>query len=244
MLRISLHHRKNKRKGYAEKRVFYLKVREPQDRAKASLRIDPIQLKKEWKELLAKEGFSLLQKQHFPLDIEASAALFQILCQIGKDANPHMAEQVRKIEEVLNSRRIDLKELFKKGIEGQRIEQIADESGLDRKGCLLLIEESARPSVEAGMEQLRTELDPENWPRGYCPVCGSLPSLSLLKEEVGKRYLLCSFCGYQWRTDRLLSRSAIKGTSTLCVLMRRERKPIASISAENTLPNLNQLITK
>ena len=148
-----MQHLKNKRPGYAEVLGFYQKVRESQDRAKSSLRIDPIQLKKEWKELLAKEGFSLLQKQHFPLDIEASATLFQILCQIGKDANPHMAEQVRKIEEVLNSRRIDLKELIKKGIEGQRIEQFADEFGLDRKVFLFLIEESARPSVEAGMEQ-------------------------------------------------------------------------------------------
>jgi FdhE protein len=28
--------------------------------------------------------------------------------------------------------------------------------------------------------------------------------LSLLKEEVGKRSLLCSFCGYQWRIERLV----------------------------------------
>jgi FdhE protein len=194
---------KKKRPGYGEILDFYQKVKEAQDSIKASLKIDPVQLKKEWKELLAKEGFSLIQKEDFPLDIEASVKLFQALCQIGKEVNPHMAEQVGKIKEILANKRIDLKKLLKEGVKEQRIEQIADEFGLDIKVFSFLIQRSIKPSIEAGMEQLHSELDPETWLKGYCPVCGSLPSLSLLKEETGKRYLLCSYCGYQWRIDRL-----------------------------------------
>ena len=114
-----------------------------------------------------------------------------------------MAEQVGKIKEALDNKKIDLKKLLKKGVMEQRIEQIADEFGLDIKVFSFLMQGSIKPSIEAGMEQLRSELDPETWLKGYCPMCGSLPSLSLLKEEVGKRYLLCSYCGYQWRIDRL-----------------------------------------
>ncbi len=66
-----------------------------------------------------------------------------------------------------------------------------------------LIQNSIRPSIEAGMEQLCGELEPETWRKSHCPVCGSLPSLNLLKGEGGKRYSLCSCCGYQWRIDRL-----------------------------------------
>jgi len=195
---------KKKRPAYGEILDFYQKVKGAQNELKASLRIDPIKLKKEWKELLAKEGFSLIQKEDFPLDIEASARLFQSLCQIGKDANAHMAEQVRKIEEALASKRIDLKKLFKKGVKEQKIEQLADELELDKKVFSFLIQSSTRPSIEAGMGKLRNELDPETWLKGHCPICGSLPSLGLLKEEVGKRYLLCSYCGFQWRIDRLI----------------------------------------
>jgi FdhE protein len=195
---------KKKRPAYGEILDFYQKVKGAQNKLKASLKIDPIKLKKEWKELLAKEGFSLIQKEDFPLDIEASARLFQSLCQIGKDANPHMAAQVRKIEEALASKRIDLKKLFKKGVKEQRIEQVAGELELDKKVFSFLIQSSIKPSIEAGMEQLRNDLDPETWLKGHCPVCGSLPSLGLLKEEVGKRYLLCSYCGFQWRIDRLI----------------------------------------
>jgi len=194
---------KKKRPGYREILDFYQKVREAQDSIKASLKIKPILLRKEWKELLAKEGFSLIQKEDFPLDIEASVKLFQALCQIGKEVNPHMAEQVGKIKEALDNKKIDLKKLLKKGVMEQRIEQMADESGVNKKVFSFLMQGSTRPSIEAGMEQLRSELDPETWLKGYCPMCGSLPSLSLLKEEVGKRYLLCSYCGYQWRIDRL-----------------------------------------
>jgi len=194
---------KKKRPGYGEILDFYQKVKEAQANVKASLKIDPIYLKKEWKELLTKESFSLIQKEDFPLDIGSSIKLFQTLCQIGKDANPHLAEQVRKIEEAIENKRIDLKKLFKKGVKVKNIEQVADELGLDKKVFLFLVQSSTRPSVEAGMEKLRSELDPEAWLKGYCPLCGSLPSLSLLKEEVGKRYLLCSYCGYEWRVDRI-----------------------------------------
>lgn len=194
---------KKKRPGYGKILDFYQEVKEAQANVKASLEIDPIHLKKEWKELLAKEGFSLIQKEDFPLDIESSVKLFQTLYQIGKDANPYMAEQARKIEEAIENKRIDLKRLFKKGVKEKNIEQVADELGLDKKVFLFLVQSSMRPSVEAGMEKLRSELDPEAWLKGYCPLCGSLPTLSLLKEDVGKRYLLCSYCGYEWRVDRI-----------------------------------------
>ena len=203
-LKARIQQLKKKRPGYGKILDFYLKVKEAQDKSKASLKIEPIKLRKEWKELLAKEGFSLIPKEDYPLDIEASVKLFQTLCQIGKEANPHMAEQVEKIKEALDNKKIDLKNLLKKGVNEQKIEKVAAELGLDNKVFSFLIQSSARPSIEAGMKQLRNELDPETWLKGYCPMCGSLPFLSLLKEEEGKRYLLCSYCGYQWRIDRLI----------------------------------------
>jgi FdhE protein len=195
---------KKKRPGYKEILDFYQKVREAQDKTKASLNIKPIKLRKEWKELLAKEGFSLIQKEDFPLDVEASTALFARLCQIAKEANPHMAEQVEKINEAITHQSIDLKKLLMGGVKEQKIEKVADKFGLDAKVFLFLIQGCTRPCIESGMEQLCSQLDPENWLKGYCPMCGSLPSLSLLKGEEGKRYLLCSCCGYQWRIDRLI----------------------------------------
>jgi FdhE protein len=193
---------KRKRPGYGEILDFYAKARKLQDRSKSSLKTDPIKLEKERKDLLVKEGFPLMRKEDFPLDIEGSIRLFRSLCRIGKAANPRMAGQVEKIREVLGNK-IDLKKLFDGAVKEETVEQVAAESGVDETILSFFLRSSIRPSIEAGVEQLRGELDPETWRKGHCPVCGSLPSLSLLKGEEGKRYLLCSFCGYQWRMERL-----------------------------------------
>jgi FdhE protein len=194
---------KKKRPGYGEILDFYQKVKEAQEDVKTSLNIHPIKLKKEWKELLTKEGFSLIEKKDFPLDREVSIKLFQALCRIGEKSNPHMAEQVKKIEEAIDHKRIDLTKLFKGEGTEPAIARMADEFGLDKKIFSFLVQSAIKPSVEAGEEQLRSAIDSEAWFKGYCPICGSLPFLSLLKEDVGKRYLLCSYCGHQWRIDRL-----------------------------------------
>jgi FdhE protein len=195
---------KKKRPAYGQMLDFYLRVREEQEKTKASLAIEPIRLKKEWKNLLAKEGFSVVEKKDFPINIEASFSLFQSLCQLGKEANPHMAEQVRKIEENIGKNKVNLKGLLRGGVDEEKVEKIAKELGLDKKVFFFLIHNSIRPSIEAAVEKLLNELDTKTWMKGYCPICGSLPHLSLLKEEVGKRFLLCSYCGYQWQTDRIV----------------------------------------
>jgi FdhE protein len=202
-LRERIQQIKKKRPGYGKILDFYQSVKEAQEKAKATLKIDSMQLKKEWRKLLSKEGFSLIQKDDFPLDLESSVKLFETLCQVGRDANPHLAGELKRAKEAIDDKRIDLKKLLKGGLKEHRMEEIVEELGLDKNVFLFLIQSSSRPSIEAGVEQLRSQLDPEAWLKGYCPICGSLPSLGLLREEVGKRYLFCSYCGYQWRTDRI-----------------------------------------
>ena len=63
---------------------------------------------------------------------------------------------------------------------------MADEFGLDKKVFSFLIQSSIKPSIEAGMEKLRSELDPETWLKGYCPVCGSLPFSKSIERGGGK----------------------------------------------------------
>ena len=194
---------KEKRPGYGEILDFYVKVKEAQVASKASLRTGPIKLKKEWKGRLTEEGLSLIQKEDFPVDMEASISLFHTLCRIGKTANPHMAEQAEKINKILKDNKMDLEKLLTGRGKEQTSEPVAADQGLEKQVLSFLIQNSIQPSIEAGMEQLRSDLEPETWRKSTCPVCGSLPSLNLLKGEGGKRYSLCSYCGYQWRMDRL-----------------------------------------
>jgi FdhE protein len=202
-LRARVQQLKAKRPGYAEMLDFYAEVREAQAKSKTSLKMSPRKPPKEWKDLPSEESVPLVQKEDFPVDLEAAISLFQTLCRIGKAANPHLAGQVEKIRKAFGDNKMDLKELLTGGEKEQTIEQVAADRGLDKQVLSFLIQNSIRPSIEAGMEQLRSELESETWRKSHCPVCGSLPSLNLLKGEGGKRYSLCSYCGYQWRIDRL-----------------------------------------
>jgi len=189
---------------YREILDFYEKVREEQEKIKGSLRIEPVPLNQEWKVLLTQEGTPLLRKEDFPMDVEAGAQLFQSLCTIARDANPFMSEQMKEIEEAIKGGKFDVNEILRQKPKDEEIERVAEELGLDRKVFLFLIQNSAKPSIEAGMRQISKELASQPWFKGICPICGSLPLLSLLREEAGKRSLLCSFCGYEWRMGRLL----------------------------------------
>lgn len=40
------------------------------------------------------------------------------------------------------------------------------------------------------------------WTHGHCPVCGTLPKLSVLHGEEGQRSLVCSLCNHAWRHAR------------------------------------------
>ena len=43
-----------------------------------------------------------------------------------------------------------------------------------------------------------------NWEKGYCPVCGTFPSIAMIKEKIAERWLHCSQCGYEWKFSRVI----------------------------------------
>ena len=194
---------KEKRPHYAEILDFYHKVRQCQERIKPSLKAERLPLKHEWRDLLKKEGFPLLQRQDFPLDLESSAQLFKSLCQVAKKANPFISEQAERIEGILEERELDLGPFLRDGLDEKKIEKTAEDFQVDKKVLAFLMQTSTKPSIEANRRTVQDQVEAETWLKGFCPICGSLPFLSLLKEETGKRYLLCPFCGYEWRTDRI-----------------------------------------
>lgn len=56
--------------------------------------------------------------------------------------------------------------------------------------------------VAQRFERAARGTDLPSWSKGHCPVCGSSPHGSLLKEKEGRRFLHCSLCGHQWRYSR------------------------------------------
>jgi len=59
------------------------------------------------------------------------------------------------------------------------------------------------PWLEQAAEYWQSQVDISQWRRPYCPMCGGLPDLALLRGKVGERFLACSRCSTLWRYVRL-----------------------------------------
>ena len=62
----------------------------------------------------------------------------------------------------------------------------------------------ARVVLEQRAKEATTALGDFGWDKGYCPICGDYPSIALIEEQGGKRFLHCSSCGQDWRFTRVV----------------------------------------
>ena len=193
---------KQKNPAYKEILNFYEKVLEGQINIKPNLSATPLKIREDVNKLQIKEGFPLLNKEDFTLDIPSSVMLFESLCQIGRNVTAKMNENIQKIEQAVTDGRVHLDELLIRHFDKAYLDKIVDELKIDEVILQFLIHMSILPSIHANVEKLKDQVDLKNWLRGYCPICGSFPKMSELKGE-GQRYLLCAFCDFTWPGERL-----------------------------------------
>ncbi|OGO21329.1 MAG: hypothetical protein A2144_00655 [Chloroflexi bacterium RBG_16_50_9] len=66
-----------------------------------------------------------------------------------------------------------------------------------------IIQATIQPFLANYARALISHIEQELWRRGYCPICGGVPDLALIKGEHGARWLLCSRCDTEWLFQRL-----------------------------------------
>lgn len=66
-----------------------------------------------------------------------------------------------------------------------------------------LIDETLGPLLKIYADKLKKLIGFSKWVKEFCPVCGKKPSFALLKQEDGKRILVCSACSTHWEFKRL-----------------------------------------
>ena len=59
------------------------------------------------------------------------------------------------------------------------------------------------PYLQAACECIMPRITQSLWHRGYCPVCGGVPSFAALHGEFGFRTLFCSRCNGEWSFRRV-----------------------------------------
>ena len=196
---------KAERPAYEELLEFYEKVFLAQEKAKEQVRLTSIRIPDELLAMKRKEGLPLTDRAGFTVDVEGSEVLLRALFKVAAGTNEALAEAGKKLADALDKGKLDASTLFAPVLseDSQGFHGLAEELDVDENILAFFGYNSVWPSVSLCTEKLTAYLDDGvSWKKGYCPVCGSPPALSILRDE-GNRFLFCSFCGHEWRSQRI-----------------------------------------
>jgi len=146
-----------------------------------------------------------------------------------KEGFPKIREALERLQSKINTENFDptfhaaeaLEDLNRGSLE------TATESTPEQRAVKFALIHISRPFVVKRAETFKPFMDGLLWEKGYCPVCGSLPELSILREKEGRRWLKCSFCGHEWTFMRMACpccETQEKGTAEILFIEEREHE--------------------
>ncbi|MCA1961725.1 MAG: formate dehydrogenase accessory protein FdhE, partial [Desulfomonile sp.] len=149
-------------------------------------------------------GVPLLEKEKFnvsPGELKTSA---ERLVPFLAKGLPKVAEALLAVKEAIVKEFVDPAAAVSDLLAGRynAMEGTARSANVDPEMLEFALAWLVKPFAEKRAEFLKARIGDLQWFKGYCPVCGSWPALSLLREKEGHRFLRCSFCAHEWRFMR------------------------------------------
>lgn len=184
---------------------LYERIFIAQEDSKKSIRLADFVIPDDALSLKFRERFPLVEISRFVIDRESAGRLFGTICDILEQAGEKISRNITTIRSAVDNRAIDADRLFSALLseDEEYLGSIEKDFGVDREVLGFVIYNSMKPSIAMFSRMISRYLDRETeWDRGYCPVCGSMPELSVF-EEAGKRSLVCGFCGHRWPSKRV-----------------------------------------
>ena len=181
-----------------------------QHKIKPLIKVKLTDINEETAKKLMSEGFPLIDKKEIKLDMDSAATLFKNICRaLQRKKDQKIAVEAKKISQALRKKEIDLQELFRNLLEGDKayLDSISGKTGLNKWLLGFLAENSISPLLEAYADKLKGYVDQEIWLRAFCPVCGSAPVLGEIRnmgKVEGARVLICSSCSFEWQFKRIV----------------------------------------
>lgn len=152
------------------------------------------------------QGAPLVERSRFPFDRDQSQALFREFLDLAKAVNAGLAEACAVLAGALKDQSLDLDLAMKAHLNGDEsffADWVAKTPSAPR-ALPMLVQAAMTPSLERTAENLESRAKlTETWTHGHCPVCGSMPIMTDLREKEGFRYNICGFCHAEYRVTRL-----------------------------------------
>ena len=169
-----------------------------------------------WRQERAQQGVPLMAgaslKGLFSLLEKSAQELLPLLTKL-----PGLAEHADALDKLFHEEAASLKgaDALLTGHEAS-LEDMAKDTGIPAPVLLFVLETVLGPVIRTLAAHYDAPWDarPSSWMQGFCPVCGSFPSIGYLDKRVfdeknaflagggGKKHLHCSLCGTEWHFRR------------------------------------------
>jgi len=152
------------------------------------------------------QGAPLVERSRFPFDPDQSQALFREFLDLAKAVNTGLAEACAVLAGALEETTLDLDVAMQAHLNGDEgfFADWAAKTPSAPRVLPMLVQAAMTPSLERASEGLESRARlTETWTHGHCPVCGSMPIMTDLREKEGFRYNICGFCHAEYRVTRL-----------------------------------------
>ena len=152
------------------------------------------------------QGVPLVGREDFPYDAAQAEAMLGKFIDLLKKSGGPLGKAAETVAKAMDGDEFTPAELFEKFLDDDTkfFASWAERTQDAPKTLAFLAFASLNPSIEAAAEKLAAKLPDMKVPDvGTCPICGSLPLISSLKEKEGLRHASCSFCRHEYRIKRL-----------------------------------------
>ena len=183
------------------------------------------------------QGAPLVERARFPFDREQSLELFTEFLEIVKSINPALSEAAAALSKSLADKSLDLDKAMQAHLSGDEafFSTWAKATPTAPRILPMLVQAAMTPSIEHAAQDLtsRTDLS-SSWPHGHCPLCGSMPIISDLREKEGFRYNVCGFCHAEYHAPRLQCPFCLENDTSKLEYYEAEEEPGVRINACKT----------
>ncbi len=150
-------------------------------------------------------GKALWPRERFLYDHDQTAALFREFLAMTREAHPPLSEAAESFERD-HFAGLDLPEACRRFLDADAewFAAWAEKTPEAPRLVSFLVQASMTPSLVLLADSLAERIPADRaWTHGHCPVCGSLPLISSLREKEGRRFHSCSFCLTDYRAPRI-----------------------------------------
>jgi len=128
------------------------------------------------------------------------------LAEAVKEGMPKLAGEMDRLSGLIMDGKLRLADYFEAHSDDENRTIAGWENALkiSPSNASFLLSLVARVLLERRAREITATLGEFAWEKGCCPICGEFPSIALIEEEGGKRFLHCSSCGQDWRFTRVV----------------------------------------